>query len=263
MKRQLLTLAGGIGAIGLTVSILLAGHAAIQNRESAETPEFTLDTPSAEDMMPGEESGALPMVPENDPAGTAVESAPVRAIEPESFGLPETVEEKPLERIEARTPLSEPTAKPEPAPQVLRHPVALSAGTIRFGNGTLQLEGLEAQSAERQCGDGAAAWPCGLVARTAFRNFLRARAMTCIVPDTSWQGTITARCSIGAIDPARWLAENGWAEASAHSPFADSIELARTEKRGFYGDDPRTAAIEPFSMDDPAEPFDALAEPAQ
>ncbi|MDQ0318855.1 endonuclease YncB(thermonuclease family) [Pararhizobium capsulatum DSM 1112] len=259
MKRQLLTLAGGLGAIGLTALILLAGNATIQGTESAATPEFTLDTPTMEDMGTAEEQDDVPALPDATAPtpDTSVESEPL------TLGTPDDVTSKPLERIEPRKPLSETMTKPEPGPQVLRHPVALSAGTIRFGNGTLQLEGLGPQSAERQCGEGTSAWPCGTVARTAFRNFLRARAMTCAVPDASWEGTVTARCSIGDIDPAQWLAENGWAEPAANSAFADSIRTAQTEKRGFYGDDPRDEIVEPFLMDDTAEPADALTEPAQ
>lgn len=271
MKRQLLTLAGGVGAIVLTALILFAGNATIRGKETTETPEFTLDVPSAEDMSADETTDDVPLepglpVPEASVESAPVEAKPLRSIEPDTFGNPGAGE--PLERIEARTPLSEPAAKPEPEPQILRHPVALSAGMLQFDNGMLQLDGIEPQAADRQCGDGASAWPCGLVARTAFRNYIRARAMTCIVPATTWQGTVTARCSIGDSDPARWLAENGWAEAAANSPLAASIETAKTAGLGFYGKDPREQIINP--PDDPSddpdsaiEPFDMAPESAQ
>lgn len=245
MKRHLLTFLGGLAAIGLTVLILMGGQATIQGRESAATPDFTLETP--DDMPAAEDDGAVLPEPENtvpDVAGQD-ENKPVRSIEPENFGMPEAVTAEPLARIEARAPLSEPVAKAEPELQVLRHPTALSAGTIQFENGTLQLDGIEPQSAERQCGEGEKAWPCGLVARTSFRGYLRARALRCMVPADKWQGTITARCSISDADPAQWLAENGWAEASANSPLGDSVAAARAKKLGFYGDDPRGAAPQP------------------
>lgn len=240
MKRHLLTFLGGLAAIGLTVLILMGGHATIQGRESAATPDFTLETP--DDMPAAEDDTAV--LPEPEDAVPAIagqgEDKPVRSIEPESFGLPEPVTAEPLARVEARAPLSQPVAKAEPELQVLRHPTALSAGTIQFENGILQLDGIEPQSAERQCGEGEKTWPCGMVARTAFRSYLRARALRCMVPAGQWQGTITARCSLGDADPAQWLAENGWAEASANSPLTDSVAAAREKKLGFYGDGPRS-----------------------
>lgn len=245
MKRHFLTFLGGLAAIGLTVLILMGGHTTIQGRESTATPDFTLETP---DDIPAaaDDEDALPEPGDPVPAiAGQEENKPVRGIEPESFGLPETVTTEPLTRIEARAPLSEPVAKAEPELQVLRHPTALSAGTIQFENGTLQLDGIEPQSAERQCGEGGKTWPCGMVARTAFRAYLRARALRCMVPADTWQGTITARCSLGDTDPAQWLADNGWAEASANSPLGASVAAARAHKLGFYGDGPQGAAPQP------------------
>ncbi|WP_075292329.1 hypothetical protein [Pararhizobium arenae] len=266
MKRHLLTSAGGIGAIGLTALILLAGNAAIRGVEDTATPEFTLDTPTMEELAPDDaqqdDAAADPVLP--DPEGgiesPAVEAKPLRSIEPDAFAAPDTQTGEPLERVEARAPLSQPASRPEPKPQVLRHPIAISAGSIRFDNGVVQLEGIEPQSADRQCGTGAAMWPCGIVARTAFRNYLRARALTCTVPGTTWQGTVNARCSIGNDDPARWLADNGWAEATANSPLSRNIEVAKAGNRGFYGNDPRQQKIEPGER---AEPFDMAPETAQ
>lgn len=240
MKRHLLTFLGGFAAIGLTALILMGGHATIQGWESTATPDFTLETLDA--MPSAEEDGAILPEPEDTVPAVAgqEENKPVRSIEPESFGLPELVTAEPLTRVEARAPLSEPVAKAEPELQVLRHPTALSAGTIQFDNGTLQLDGIEPQSAERQCGEGDKTWPCGMVARTAFRGYLRARALRCMVPAEKWQGTITARCSLGDADPAQWLAENGWAEASANSPLTDMVAAARVKKLGFYGNGPQS-----------------------
>ncbi len=199
--------------------------------------------------------------PQSDESGMiAPQHKVVRGIAPEQFGLPEDVTTQPLERIEARKSLSDPVAKQEPVPVVLRHPIALSAGLIRFGDRQLQLEGLAPQDAERSCGDGAKSWPCGAVARTAFRNFLRARALLCIVPKKGWQGTVTADCTIGNLDPAAWLAENGWAEASAGSPLAGKVDAARKSRLGFYGDDPRDFSAASAPVDETLIPGDIPAD---
>lgn len=264
MKRHLTTIAGGLLGIFLTVALLKSGASVIQGQQSAATPEFTLETPELSDVpdLGGVETGtaetdvgeAVPIDPaENgtvDPLST-----PVRDIAPEQFGLPEEVTAKPLERIEARQSLSDPVAKPEPIPSVLRHPVALSAGLIQFdGDRLLQLDGLVSQTADRTCDANGKSWPCGLVARTAFRNFLRARALLCNVPKNGWQGTLTTTCTVNSIDPAVWLAENGWAEASAGSPLETRVEAARQSRLGIFGDDPRAVGAAQAPLDEATTP---------
>ncbi|MBP1858186.1 thermonuclease family protein [Rhizobium herbae] len=265
MKRHLLTAGGGIAGIFLTIALLMSGASAIQGRQSAATPEFTLETPDLADvpdlggdgMNTGDEQTDNSETVPDDPAESGMiepQNKSVRDIAPEQFGLPDEVTAQPLERIEPRTPLSEPVARPEPVPLVLRHPVALSAGLIQFGDRLLQLDGLTPQKAERVCGEAGKTWPCGVVARTAFRNFLRARALLCNVPKNGWQGTLTAACSVNNTDPALWLAENGWAEAQPGSPLEDKVDAARKSRLGFFGDDPRDFSTTPMPLDETAVP---------
>ncbi len=270
MKRHLITIAGGLLGIFLTVVLLESGASVIQGQQSAATPEFTLETPELSDVpdLGGIETGtaetddgeAVPI----DPAESSTvdpESKPVRDIAPEQFGLPEEVTAKPLERIEARQSMSDPVAKPEPVPSVLRHPVALSAGLIQFdGDRLLQLDGLVSQTAGRTCDANGKSWPCGLVARTAFRNFLRARALLCNVPKSGWQGTLTTTCTVNSTDPAVWLAENGWAEASAGSPLEAKVEAARQSRLGIFGDDPRAVGAAPIPLDEATTPEEPRTE---
>lgn len=259
MKRHLATAAGGLLGIFLTAALLQNGASVIQGRQNATAPEFTLETPDLSDVpdlgeAETDSDEAVPIDPaESSAAGP--EDKSVRDIAPEQFGLPKEVTAKPLERIEARRPLSDPVAKPEPIPSVLRHPVALSAGLIEFdGDRLLQLDGLVAQTAERTCEASGKSWPCGVVARTAFRNFLRARALLCDVPKNGWEGTLTTNCTVNSTDPAVWLAENGWAEASAGSPLEAKVEAAKKSRLGFYGDDPRDLSATPVPLDENAVP---------
>ena len=276
MKRHLLTIGGGLAGIVLTVALLLTGASVIQGRQSAETPDFTLETPDMADVpdlggdgMETAETGAGETVSVDpapgDPASTdtldsslpQTEDKSVRDIAPEQFGLPEEVTTQPLERIEPRTPLSQSLARPEPVPAVMRHPVALSAGLIQFGDRLLQLEGIEPEKADRICGETGKTWPCGVVAKTAFRNFLRARALLCTVPKNGWQGTLTTACSVNNTDPAAWLAENGWADATAGSSLAGKVAAARQSRLGFFGDDPRDLNTAPAPLDETLHPGDA------
>lgn len=275
MKRHLITVGGGLLGIFLTIVLLESGQSVIQARQSATSPDFTLETPDMGDVPDlggtdlgspdlDADAGDMPVGADEtvpaDPTNNGLEGKNrVRDIAPDQFGLPQEVTTLPLERIEPRVPLSEPVARPQAIPTVLRHPVALSAGLIRFGDRLLQLDGLAPQKPDRICGEADRAWPCGVVARTAFRNFLRARALICPVPKNGWTGTLTASCTINAVDPAGWLAENGWAEASAGSPLADKVEAARTSRLGFFGDDPRDRTVTPIPFDD--GPLDETTEP--
>jgi hypothetical protein len=259
MKRHLTTAAGGLLGIFLTAALLQNGASVIQGRQNTAAPEFTLETPDLSDVPHlGEaetDSGeAVPIdLAEGSTAGP--EGKSVRDIAPEQFGMPEVVTAKPLERIEARQALSDPVAKPESIPSVLRHPVALSAGLVQFdGDRLLQLDGLIAQTAGRTCEANGKSWPCGVVARTAFRNFLRARALLCDVPKNGWEGTLTTTCTVNGTDPAAWLAENGWAEAKAGSPLEDKVEAAKRSRLGFFGDDPRDLSATPMPLDETAVP---------
>lgn len=248
MKRHLLTIGGGLAGIALTVALLLTGASVIQGRQGAETQDFTLETPDMADVpdLGGDATSADTQVPASaadhgaDGGAIELQGETVRDIAPEQFGLPEEVTAQPLERIEPRLPLSQPVAKAEAVPAILRHPVALTAGLIQFGDRLLQLDGILPQKADRVCGEAGQVWPCGTVAKTAFRNFLRARALSCTVPKNGWQGTLTAACSVNNTDPAAWLAESGWADVPAGSSLAGKVDAARKARLGFFGDDPRT-----------------------
>ncbi|WP_275788335.1 thermonuclease family protein [Pararhizobium gei] len=259
MKRNLLTAGGGLLAILVTIALLEGGASVIRGQQDDPISDFTLETPDMSDVPAigvdePETDGLQPITIDPAPLdGVSIEAAPmaVRTIAPQQFALPKDISAQPLERIEARKPLSEPEEKPKAVATVLRHPVSLSAGLIAFGeNRSLQLEGLLPQDLGRICDDGGAPWPCGAVARTAFRNFLRARALVCLVPKTGWKGMLTAPCTVGNKDPAAWLAENGWGEAAAGSPLESKVKEAQSAGLGFFGRDPRNFRPGPVSPDD-------------
>lgn len=268
MRQHLYTLAGGIAAIALFTGILYAGAAAIRDRESAATPDLVLETPDLTEIAPAQDEGEtgdnVPLdlgtptdgngaAATGDQAQTPPTEKAARAIEPQQFGRPETVTSAPLERVEPRASLSEPEkqAKATAGPTILYRPVALAAGVIQFDKLTLQIDGIEPEQAERTCETGGKSWPCGIVARTAFRNFLRARAVSCDVPEASAGPSATASCSLGGQDLAGWLVDNGWATPLPGSPLEKRADAARQAKLGFYGEDPRDLSHTPMTFDDP------------
>lgn len=265
MRQQLVTFVGGIAAIALYAGILYAGAATIRDRESTATPDFVLETPDMGETEPSTDSEDVPFdmtdpdasdtTPgasgQNESGAKSTETT-ARAIEPEQFGLPDEVTTKPLERIEPRLPLSDANKDKPKSPTILRQPVALAAGLIRFDKMTLQLDGIEPEAAERTCESGGKNWPCGMVARTAFRNFLRARAISCDIPGDGTGETVTAQCTVGGQDPAAWLVANGWATPLPGSALEAQGEAARKAKLGFFGDDPRDFRQTPMPFDDPS-----------
>ncbi|PZM12068.1 thermonuclease family protein [Rhizobium tubonense] len=137
---------------------------------------------------------------------------------------------------------------------------AENAGLLVIGDKKLQLSGIVPTDPNRTCtGPSGKEWPCGTIARTALRAFLRARAITCDLPSAEWQGTVTANCRYVKTDLSDWLARNGWAEAEAGSSLVAAADDARKGNRGIYGDDPRkerpSTLAPPPVREDPLNPM--------
>jgi endonuclease YncB( thermonuclease family) len=105
-----------------------------------------------------------------------------------------------MEREAPRAPLSDlglaSTPKPPepPAPatpvdageqmQLLQRPVAVAAGRLESQGRTIELQGIEIVPVEQTCQTASGeSWPCGMQARTAFRQWLRSRAIMCRLPE--------------------------------------------------------------------------------
>lgn len=174
--------------------------------------------------------------PEDKPA--IIEARPVRPISPDTFASPvATGDTAGFERIAPR---------PDPAPikpervALLPRPQTIDAGRMAFGARTLQLRGVKPTERQRLCqSSNGTPWPCGMVARTQQRLFLRNRSVACDIPSANWTGTIVATCRIGDVDIAEWLIGNGWTEATDDPALLTLSEAARSAKLGLYGDDPR------------------------
>jgi endonuclease YncB( thermonuclease family) len=137
---------------------------------------------------------------------------------------------------------------------------AESAGLLVIGDKKLQLAGVVPTDPNQTCtGPSGKEWPCGTIARTALRAFLRSRAITCDLPSADWQGTVTATCRFVKTDLSDWLARNGWAQAEVGSSLVAAGDEARKNNRGIYGDDPRkdrsSTLAPPPVQEDPLNPI--------
>jgi len=178
----------------------------------------------------------------------------IRQIAP-GIVAPPTVDTGDLEREAPRAPLSDlgTAGPPEPArrsgsetdrsageppkPQVFR-PVASAAGRIEADGLTIAIAGIEVLEPEQTCHGDNGDWPCGMVARTAFRSFLRGRALDCDLPDGELPDRLTASCRLGSQDLGAWLVSNGWAKVSSTGPYAGEQADAVEARRGMFGPGP-------------------------
>jgi hypothetical protein len=132
----------------------------------------------------------------------------------------------------------------EPRPTLLFQPVATAAGRIEAGGHVVDLEGITVLATDRQCeGAEGRRWPCGMVARAAFRAWLRGRAVECTVTAVPEGKPVVSPCSLGKEDPAAWLVKNGLAEAAPGSAYEQAGAEARAARRGIFGDRPQRVLV--------------------
>ncbi|WP_295808683.1 thermonuclease family protein [uncultured Nitratireductor sp.] len=170
-----------------------------------------------------------------------------RIIAPELVAPP-PIDGAGLKRADPRTPLSElaaPAPQSKPEDRLYYRPVAIAAGMLETEGRTITIAGIRIVAPEQVCDarDGGA-WPCGKRARTAFRYWLRGRAVEChlegegepTVQDESSDAPM--RCSLSGHDVGAWLVENGWALAETGGPYVEQAEAARNAGKGIFSGGP-------------------------
>ena len=162
-----------------------------------------------------------------------------------------TQETAALQRLEPRAPLGglaapappPPPPEPDSLPQrwrLVHQPVATAAGILEAGGMTMVLPGIDVVAVNETCtSPSGQPWPCGMAARTAFRAYLRGRALNCHLPDVRTETGILAECLLQGEDPALWLISRGWAKAKPDGPFGAEGQAAEQAQRGIYGQPPR------------------------
>lgn len=126
-----------------------------------------------------------------------------------------------------------------PAFQVIARPAIVAAGVLETTRGRVTLKDIAPLDPAETCGQGTSTWPCGQLAATQFRRFLRGRSVTCDIADPDWQGEVTARCTLGKEDVGGWLVEQGWARAQPGSVYKEVGRKAEADRRGIFAPDPR------------------------
>lgn len=230
-----------LGLLGLGFTIMAGGHTLVRREmppEAAAPPE-------------GPKTAAVPKV---DPPRPTIRS---RGAGREGQTGPEE-----LERVAPRGPLGElglalppkPTMPDDWEGTVLHRPFAPAAGLVEAMGHAVAISGIDAVAADETCLFEGREWACGVRARTAFRLWLRGRAVTCAVPPGADPKTVTAPCRLGKQDVGQWLVSNGWARAAAGGPYDDAGEKARAAKKGIFGRPPDKDSLPPPSSTTSALP---------
>jgi endonuclease YncB( thermonuclease family) len=142
--------------------------------------------------------------------------------------------------LTAPAPASPPTAKPPPEKppparvERLRNPIVAAAGVIMDRGRAIRLAGIAAPAADARCGEGAAEWPCGRMARTALRRLVRGRDIECDVPAGAGDVPSPAECRVAGRNLSGWLIAQGWAKRDGER-FAETEASARARELGIWG----------------------------
>lgn len=197
---------------------------------------------------------------EPDPSGARAAAAPPRIEQRSAAGLSpgdagadadavqpggeDRSSEGAFERVERREPLSElslalpPKPPSGPSGVILFRPIATSSARFEAMNRIVAVAGVENVEFDQRCSYEGQDWDCGIHARTAFRAFIRGRAITCDLAHDAPK-EVVADCRIGSQDVGAWLVANGWARATPGGPYADAEKKAREAKLGVFGPPPK------------------------
>ncbi|WP_064693682.1 thermonuclease family protein [Rhizobium aegyptiacum] len=227
----------GITGMAVVVGLLKAGEARLRGdaagKEAAPVEETAAAAPDAAPQT------AEPAATISDERAEMI----ARSVEPAAPAppaAPDGTAPKPATSTQQAAPAASETASAaENEAMELPRPLVENAGSLSFGERRLHLAGIVPTPADRICGPAGRQWPCGMMAKTALRQLLRNRSVSCDLDTVEWKGTAIAACRLGTQDLGAWLAENGWAEAEAGSPLASVSEKARQAAKGIYGADPR------------------------
>ncbi|TCL75514.1 thermonuclease family protein [Rhizobium sp. BK251] len=228
----------GLGGMAAVAVLLTVGEAHIQRASSDPQMESAVGEPTS--LQDGQRT-----LEESAPANAGT-AAPANA---PASGQPAS----PIETAQSSSPASPPTTGTGGTPPTsskaaassnkaveLPRPTVEEAGILVFGERRLQIKDIVPTEPDKICtGEDGNSWPCGMMAKTALRLFLRNRTVACDLPSADWRGTANAGCNIGEQSIAAWLVQNGWVEAVAGSSLAGLGDAARQARHGIYGNDPR------------------------
>lgn len=238
-------------AVALAAVVLIGAAAVVMKAGGRTLPPERSVAPAAVSKGAGPTTPAgtasPPAVLQPEAAATRGEPATgsARSVAP-AVVVPPPLDGATLERAEPREPLSKLSLALPPEPvspadwegTILYRPVATGSARFDAMGRSVAVAGTENVAPDERCTYADTDWACGIRARTAFRSFIRGRAVVCAVPPDAERDIIVADCRIGKQQVGAWLVTNGWARAAPGGPYADAEKQAREAKRGIFGPPP-------------------------
>ncbi len=134
----------------------------------------------------------------------------------------------------ALEPGSAPADRPDDAPDLrIPFPVIRAAGALERRGKPVLLAGVVVTQPAETCGDDADRWPCGQMALTAIRRFVRTRTIECAFVPAEGGDAQGAKCSVAGEDIGQWLVSQGWARSDG-SDYGEAEEEARKARLGVW-----------------------------
>lgn len=123
---------------------------------------------------------------------------------------------------------------------------AVGADSLRVGNKTVKLTGIEAPEVEQRCGKANRTWRCGEAAAAALSRLVGGRTVSCSLSGSDNAGRELGQCVMGQKDVGGELVRQGhvFADGSILARYSSQEREARAAKLGIWsGDVDRPAAF--------------------
>ena len=246
-------------ALVALASFLFIGGRGVVERSAAIAPAAPPAEIAAEPVLPVVAEPA----PQRSPAAS-------RQVAPDIVA-PSGLEADELQWAAPREPLSQLSLALPPKPKMpddwkgttLFRPVATASAVFESMGYRVAIAGTESVAPDETCISQGVSWPCGVRARTAFRLWLRGRALICAVPPEADRAILAAPCRLGKQDAGAWLVSNGWARAAPGGPYGKAEETAKKAGMGIFGPPPGASGLPPNPESTAATPPAAPTAPAQ
>ena len=111
------------------------------------------------------------------------------------------------------------------------------AGTLEIQGKKVRLHGIEAPDDDQACLRDAKPWKCGEAARSALRQHVEGKTVTCEAVNASDGSNQGANCSVGGENLNLLLVREGWAmdlPAQSNGAYADAQKEAKKARRGVW-----------------------------
>jgi len=143
--------------------------------------------------------------------------------------------------------------------------VVTDGDTIKIGDDSIRLHGIDAPERKQSCMADGQFWPCGNESAEALRDRIAGKEVTCTILDRDRYGRLIGECFLGDLNLNAWMVSMGWALAYrryATDYIAEEL-MAREAEQGIW----RGAFIAPWDwrlgtrLAEPTEPAEIDRDP--